>query len=70
MELELICESPKGMAYGEITDKHTQLLEQQIVEKPNLWLWSHKKWKREIPTNRNELMQKHKEQFQAKFKAE
>lgn len=68
MDLELICESPKNMKYGEITEKHTHLLEQQIIEKPELWLWSHKKWKREIPENLNDLMQKHKERFEFKNK--
>lgn len=29
----------------EITDLHTQKLEQIIRRKPELWLWSHKRWK-------------------------
>jgi KDO2-lipid IV(A) lauroyltransferase len=29
----------------EITDKCTHLLEQQINENPEFWLWSHKRWK-------------------------
>ena len=66
MELELICESPKNMPYGEITEKHTALLEEQIKEKPELWLWSHKRWKREIPDDIKGLMQKGKENFTKK----
>ena len=28
------------------TDRYTQLLEQQIREQPELWLWTHNRWKR------------------------
>ena len=28
------------------TDRYAQLLEQQIREKPELWLWTHNRWKR------------------------
>ena len=67
MELQLICNSPKGMKYGELTDLHTQLLEKQIRKRPELWLWSHKRWKREIPENLEELMAKRKKQFEERF---
>jgi KDO2-lipid IV(A) lauroyltransferase len=29
----------------EITDQCTRILEQQIIENPEFWLWSHKRWK-------------------------
>lgn len=69
MKLELICESPQGTIYGEITEKHTALLENQIQKKPEYWLWSHKRWKREIPENIEELMNKRREQFNSKIDA-
>ncbi len=30
---------------GEITALHTQHLEQEILQLPEIWLWSHKRWK-------------------------
>jgi Kdo2-lipid IVA lauroyltransferase/acyltransferase len=67
MHLELICESPKGFSYGAITEKHTRLLENQITEQPEFWLWSHKRWKRTIPENLEEVMSQHKSTFDKKY---
>jgi KDO2-lipid IV(A) lauroyltransferase len=44
-----ISENPRETSYGEITRKHVHLLEKQIIEKPEYWLWTHKRWKREKP---------------------
>lgn len=38
-------EHPKETAPGEITRKYMQKLEEIIREKPEDWLWSHKRWK-------------------------
>jgi KDO2-lipid IV(A) lauroyltransferase len=67
IKLELICDSPKGLPYGEITEKHTRLLEKQLRAKPEFWLWSHKRWKREIPENVAQLMEQHRLKFEKKF---
>ncbi len=40
-----ICEEPAVLAPGELTVMHTRLLEQCIREAPELWLWSHRRWK-------------------------
>lgn len=45
VELELISETPQHTEYGEITVKYVQLLEKTIQNKPQYWLWSHKRWK-------------------------
>lgn len=37
---------PKETATFEITEKHLRLTEQMIREVPELWVWSHKRWKR------------------------
>jgi KDO2-lipid IV(A) lauroyltransferase len=58
------------MQWGEITEKHTRLLEQKIKAKPEFWLWSHNRWKRDIPEKLEELKQSQKEKFNAKFKKE
>ena len=46
---ELIEDNPASTAYGEISEKHVRMLENQILEQPEFWLWTHKRWKREKP---------------------
>lgn len=36
---------------GDITRAHTQALEEDIIEHPSTWLWSHRRWKHKRPTN-------------------
>lgn len=48
LELELITDNPTATSYGEITEKYVQLLENTIVEKPQFWLWSHRRWKHQF----------------------
>jgi KDO2-lipid IV(A) lauroyltransferase len=43
---ELLVENPKDSPHGEITEKHTRRLEQQIIAQPEYYLWTHKRWKR------------------------
>ncbi len=50
VEFTTICESPKDKNTGEITDIYSQLLEDLIRQKPEYWLWSHKRWKHSRPT--------------------
>lgn len=50
-EFILITDQPKESAHGEITEAHTRMLEQCIIERPEYWLWSHKRWKRKRKTN-------------------
>jgi KDO2-lipid IV(A) lauroyltransferase len=40
-----VCENPQQLEPGELTQMHTRVLEQFIRETPELWLWSHKRWK-------------------------
>lgn len=68
MELQLITDSPKPLEWGEITERHTKLLETEIIKQPAYWLWSHKRWKREIPENMPELKAQQKAAFNVKFK--
>lgn len=46
-----ICEFPEEMPYGAITEKHTHLLEQDILRQPEFWLWSHRRWKHKRPAD-------------------
>ncbi len=49
-----LVEDPSQLAYGEITERHTKELENAIIEKPEFWLWSHKRWKKKRPENANQ----------------
>jgi KDO2-lipid IV(A) lauroyltransferase len=40
-----LVETPKDTKENEITLLHNKFLEEIIKEKPELWLWSHKRWK-------------------------
>ena len=51
MESRDIFEKPKETEPGEITEFHTKRLEKQILAKPHLWLWSHKRWKHTRPSD-------------------
>lgn len=65
--LELITDDPRKMKWGEITEAHAKRLEKSILECPESWLWSHKRWKREIPTNLKELKSQQREKFNTRF---
>lgn len=45
VEFILLTEEPIKLQPGELTRIHTQMLEKQIKERPELWLWSHRRWK-------------------------
>jgi KDO2-lipid IV(A) lauroyltransferase len=45
LEFTLIAEHAKDTAPFEITEKATRLIEAMIVECPEYWLWTHKRWK-------------------------
>jgi len=43
--LTTLFENPKETNEHQITEAHTRFLEQIIIKKPEMWLWSHKRWK-------------------------
>lgn len=45
MEFILVVDNPKDTAPGEVTERHTKELEKIILEKPEYWLWTHRRWK-------------------------
>lgn len=47
---ELLVAKPNETADGEITELHTRRLEKDIISQPETWLWSHRRWKRQRPT--------------------
>lgn len=50
MVAETLVEDPKACAEGEVTEIHTRRLERDICAHPELWLWTHRRWKHKRPT--------------------
>lgn len=46
LDISLITDTPKETEKGFITEAYTKILEKQIIEQPEYWLWTHKRWKR------------------------
>jgi len=46
LEAKLICTKADTQKEGEITEKYSRMLEQEIQIAPEYWLWSHRRWKR------------------------
>lgn len=42
---ELLTETPNSLPVYSLTDKHSQVLTDLVDEAPELWIWSHKRWK-------------------------
>lgn len=68
MELKLISEEPSLCTWGEITENHVRLLEEEIINKPEFWIWSHKRWKRDVPHDLATLKEEQNEKFNRHFK--
>lgn len=68
VEFKLISENPISEKYGYITQSYIKCLEDDIKLDASKWLWSHKRWKREIPADLNTLKAIHKERFNDKFR--
>ena len=45
IEFELITNTPKETQPYEITNSHVKMLEDDIRKQPEIWLWSHRRWK-------------------------
>ena len=42
---ELLVSEPKNTKEGDISEMHTKKLEKDIIAQPEIWLWSHRRWK-------------------------
>lgn len=51
LEFTMIADHAKETAPFEITEKATRMIEAVIFQKPELWLWSHKRWKHKKESN-------------------
>ena len=48
---EVLVSEPKNTKEGEISELHTKKLESDIRKQPEIWLWSHRRWKHKRPSN-------------------
>ncbi|MBX7202959.1 MAG: lysophospholipid acyltransferase family protein [Bacteroidia bacterium] len=48
--VEELCKEPALVPEFEISEKHIRALENQIIDDPAPWLWSHKRWKHKKPS--------------------
>lgn len=46
LTFSLLEEHPTATGRGAVTEAHTRMLEKQILEAPEFWLWTHRRWKR------------------------
>jgi len=46
---EILIEKPAETNEGQISEIHTRKLENDIIEQPEIWLWSHRRWKHKRP---------------------
>jgi len=49
--LEMLAEDPKSTKDGEISEIHTRRLEEEIRKQPEIWIWSHRRWKHKRTVN-------------------
>lgn len=47
---EILVSEPKNTKEGEISELHTKKLESDIRKQPEIWLWSHRRWKHKRPS--------------------
>jgi KDO2-lipid IV(A) lauroyltransferase len=69
IELEVLTENARSCNWGEVTKKHVHSLEKLIAEHPEYWLWSHNRWKRNVPENIEALKNTQREYFNQRFRS-
>jgi Kdo2-lipid IVA lauroyltransferase/acyltransferase len=45
IHFELITDTPQDCTKFDITNRHVKMLEEDIIAQPEIWLWSHRRWK-------------------------
>jgi Kdo2-lipid IVA lauroyltransferase/acyltransferase len=51
LNIELLHDHTAGLTENEITETHVRRLEEVIIEKPEYWIWSHRRWKHKKPAD-------------------
>ena len=52
-----ITDTPRETERGFITESFARQVEREIINDPASWLWSHRRWKREVPGEVAELLE-------------
>lgn len=47
LDYELCTENPASLPKGELTRRYVHYLERSITAHPEMWLWTHRRWKKE-----------------------
>ena len=45
MSFDLLYDGEEAVEPNEITERYVRRLEAEIVAQPELWIWSHRRWK-------------------------
>jgi KDO2-lipid IV(A) lauroyltransferase len=53
--------------YGDISAWHAGILQQGIIQNPQYWLWSHRRWKHKAPESIAEWHTQQIEHFEKRF---
>jgi Kdo2-lipid IVA lauroyltransferase/acyltransferase len=51
IEYILVADNPRELGYGEVLERCNALLEEDLRDAPEFWLWTHKRWKHKRPSN-------------------
>ncbi len=52
---ELLFSNPTATSTGEISERYTRRLEEEIIRQPETWLWSHRRWKHKRPVTQTSV---------------
>ncbi len=51
IQAELLVEKPAETIDDQLSEMHTRTLEADIIKQPEIWLWSHRRWKHKRPAH-------------------
>ncbi len=51
VEAKIVTKDPRNCPSGRITERYLQMLEKDIENQPEIWLWTHRRWKHTRPTD-------------------
>lgn len=54
IEFSKLCEHPRQVPQYSIVEQYVRILERQIEQQPEYWLWSHRRWKLTKPQTENQ----------------